>query len=98
MSCRRRFVVRQGLQGCHPLFEPYVLRSAMGEGHPDRENVSRHVMAQAAQLLGAMTGAEDMDVQRSRISQAPWAVQEALVRLYFDALYQVIERQRGPMH
>ena len=55
-------------------------------------------MAQAAQLLGAMTGAEDMDVQRSRISQAPWAVQEALVRLYFDALYQVIERQRGPMH
>ena len=91
MSTTETFVLSQGLQGHHHLFEPCIVRMAMTQPVPDESWHDPDAVRTAMELLERLAGEDSLHIQRSLIAEEPLGVQEVLVHLYFHHLFQVME-------
>ncbi len=99
MIPRWRPILAQSLNGHHLLFAPGVVRFALAHAPGSSGSLDPKTAAGVAVLLDAVDDAGvDLAEQRDRIAGAPLPVQEALVRLYFDALDRYIASQGPVLH
>jgi len=98
MQTRAQWVVNQGLDGLHHLFEPFVVRHAMASGEVGSEEVEGGLARQVEELVELLEAERSISRQRDRIANAPLEVQETLVRLYFSMLFRVLEERSKTFH
>ncbi len=86
-----RLALPQGLRGHHALFEPEMVRFTMQR--EDAPVLGPESVRRLKSLLEAVEGAQDDGERRDWIAGAPLAVQEMLVRAYFDTLFDYLEER-----
>ena len=96
MKLNEAFVVSQGLNGHHYLFEPCIVRMAMTQPMPEESWQDPAAVRTALKLLEVLAHKDDIHEQQSMIADASLGVQEVLVHLYFHHLFEVLEA-RQPM-
>ena len=96
MRTTERFVLSQGLNGVHHLFEPCIVRMAMTQPAPDESWEDPAAVRTALEILDRLADEDSLNVQRALIAESALGVQEVLVHLYFHHLFQVLE-EREPM-
>jgi hypothetical protein len=82
----------------HHLFEPYVLRQAMGIAPAASDPLDAPMARQVEALVGRLEEERSISRQRDRIADAPPEVQRVLVRLYFEMLFRVLEARSETSH
>jgi hypothetical protein len=98
MQTRAEWVVDQGLEGMHHLFEPYVVRQAMTISGPSGSTLEAPMARQVEALVERLEGERSISRQRDQIADAPPEVQRVLVRLYFEMLFRVLEERSETFH
>ena len=98
MLPRWRPILAQSLNGHHLLFAPGVVRFALGHAGSAAAALDANTAAGVAALLDDVDEVADLHEQADRIAGAPLPVQEALVRLYFDALDRYMATQDPVLH
>jgi len=89
-------VFEQGLHGHHLLFDAPLLGRALDK--IDADKVDAITAQQVAALADFLENAGDFVQQRQIIQSAPSDAQDAFVRLYFDYLFDYLERSRPRVH
>jgi hypothetical protein len=89
-------VFEHGVQGHHFLFDPSLLGRALGR--IDTDDVDAVTAQQVAALADFLEREGDFVQQRQIIHSAPSSAQDAFVRLYFDYLFDYLERSRPRVH
>ena len=98
MWTRAEWVVNQGLDGVHHLFEPFVVREAMAMRELGDVVVESVIARQVEELIELLEAERSISRQRDRIANAPLEVQQTLVRLYFSMLFRVLEERSQTFH
>lgn len=98
MWTRAEWVVNQGLEGVHHLFEPFVVREAMAMRELGEVVVENVIARQVEELIELLESERSISRQRDRIADAPLEVQQTLVRLYFSMLFRVLEERSETLH
>jgi hypothetical protein len=98
MWTRAQWVVNQGLEGVHHLFEPFIVREAMTTREFGDDTVESVIARQVEDLLSHLETERSISRQRDRIADAPLEVQQTLVRLYFSMLFRVLEERSQTLH
>ena len=98
MWTRAEWVVNQGLDGVHPLFDPFVVREAMAMRELGDVVVESVIARQVEELIELLEAERSISRQRDRIANAPLEVQQTLVRLYFSMLFRVLEERSQTFH
>lgn len=98
MWTRAEWVVNQGLEGVHHLFEPFIVRQAMAARELGDDAVEGVIAGQVEDLLTHLQAERSISRQRDRIADAPLEVQQSLVRLYFSMLFRVLEDRSQTVH
>lgn len=98
MWTRAEWVVNQGLDGVHHLFEPFIVRQAMATRALGDDAVESVIARQVEELLNHLEDERSISRQRDRIADAPLEVQQTLVRLYFSMLFRVLEERSQTLH
>ena len=80
----------QGLSGHHALFEPGMIRFTMQRTEGPR--LDSEGAAQLRALLISLAEDQDVNAQRDRVSGSPLAVQETLIRAYFETLFAYLDK------
>ena len=93
-----RAIMTLGARGCHVLFDPDMIRRALGQSPV--ESIDDH-----KSMFGAIRGAarevlemDDLTMQREYIQRLPEGVQNILIHLYFRALDQFAGREQHALH
>ncbi len=89
-------VFEQGIQGHHLLFDAPLLGRALDK--IDADDVDAVTAQQVAALADFLEREGDFVQQRQIIQSAPSEAQNAFVRLYFDYLFDYLERSRHRVH
>ena len=89
-------IFERGLRGHHLLFEPLLLGRALE--NIDDEDVDVITARQVSALADFLEEEGDFHEQRRIIQSAPDDAQEVFVRLYFDYLFDYLERSKPEWH
>ena len=84
MWTRAEWVVNQGLDGVHHLFEPFVVREAMAMRELGDVVVESVIARQVEELIELLEAERSISRQRDRIANAPLEVQQTLETLGYD--------------
>jgi hypothetical protein len=91
-------MLRQGLKGHHPLFEPNIIRFALSNPITSNQGLNRDLERQCEFLIDELEKIDDVVIQREQISLAPLPVQEVFVQLYFTLLDRYMEPKHPIVH
>lgn len=89
-------IFERGLRGHHVLFDPLLLGRALE--NIDEEGVDVVTAHQVSALADFLEEEGDIQAQRKIIQSAPDDAQEVFVRLYFDYLFDYLERTKPEWH
>ena len=89
-------VFEQGIHGHHLLFDASLLDRALDK--IDTDDVDDVTAQQVAALADFLESEGDFTQQRQIIQSAPCEAQDAFVRLYFDYLFEYLQRSRPRVH
>jgi len=92
------FLCSQSLHGHHHLFEPALIKRAFNGAHRRGPAVDKETAAATESLLTALEQDEDLGGHKARIADAPDAVQNVMVHLYFDFIYKYMAQRKSTVH
>lgn len=89
------FIIHEGLQGRHLLFEPEMIRSSLSRGGHRASKEARLAVKAALDILADLP---DLSEKRVFVSSLPDEIRDLLIYFYFEFLDRCLQELRPTLH